>query len=121
MNTGSELTDKTNIPNPQRQARHRDLCLRGFGRDLCHADRPGGRGGHPADDPIRGGYTFIGWDKAIPATMPAENITITARWKDIEKPTGEIIIGTDKAGILKQSSPPACSLRIRRRYDKRRR
>ena len=28
--------------------------------------------------------------------MPAENITITARWKDIEKPTGEIIIGTDK-------------------------
>ena len=48
------------------------------------------------DDPIRGGYTFIGWDKVIPATMPAENITITARWKDIEKPTGEIIIGTDK-------------------------
>ena len=44
----------------------------------------------------REGYQFNGWDKAIPATMPAENITITARWKDIEKPTGEIIIGTDK-------------------------
>ena len=28
--------------------------------------------------------------------MPAENITITARWKDTEKPTGEIIIGTNK-------------------------
>ena len=28
--------------------------------------------------------------------MPAENITITARWRDTEKPTGEIIIGTNK-------------------------
>ena len=47
-------------------------------------------------DPTREGYTFIGWDKAIPTTMPAENITLKAKWKDIEKPTGEIIIGTNK-------------------------
>ena len=46
--------------------------------------------------PEREGYTFIGWDKAIPETMPAENITLKARWKDTEKPTGEIIIGTNK-------------------------
>ena len=47
-------------------------------------------------NPTREGYTFIGWDTEIPATMPAENITLKAKWKDIEKPTGEIIIGTNK-------------------------
>ncbi len=47
-------------------------------------------------DPTREGYTFTGWDMEIPTTMPAENITLKARWKDIEKPTGEIIIGTNK-------------------------
>ena len=47
-------------------------------------------------DPTREGYTFMGWDREIPETMPAENITLKARWKDIEKPTGEIVIGTNK-------------------------
>ena len=47
-------------------------------------------------NPTREGYTFLGWDREIPTTMPAENITLKAKWKDIEKPTGEIIIGTNK-------------------------
>ena len=47
-------------------------------------------------DPTREGYTFIGWDTEIPTTMPAENITLKAKWKDTEKPTGEIIIGANK-------------------------
>ena len=46
--------------------------------------------------PTREGYTFMGWDREIPTTMPAENITLKARWKDSEKPTGEIVIGTNK-------------------------
>ena len=33
----------------------------------------------PADDPTRDGYTFNGWS-ALPETMPAENVTITADW-----------------------------------------
>ena len=47
-------------------------------------------------NPTREGYTFLGWDKAIPTTMPAENVMLKAKWKDTEKPTGEIIIGTNK-------------------------
>ena len=96
MNTGSELTDKTNIPNPNGKPVTVTYKYGKLGGTYAKQIVQAGEAAIRPDDPIREGYTFIGWDKVIPATMPAENITITARWKDIEKPTGEIIIGTDK-------------------------
>ena len=96
MNTGSELTDKTNIPNPNGKPVTVTYAYGALGGIYAKQIVQAGEAAIRPAEPTREGYTFIGWDKAIPATMPAENITITARWKDIEKPTGEIIIGTDK-------------------------
>jgi len=31
-------------------------------------------------NPTRVGYTFNGWSQAVPANMPAENVTLTAQW-----------------------------------------
>ena len=32
-------------------------------------------------NPTKTGYTFVGWDKVIPSTMPAENVVIKAQWQ----------------------------------------
>lgn len=86
----------TNIPNPNGTPVTVTYAYGALGGIYAKQIVQAGETAKTPAEPTREGYTFIGWDKAIPATMPAENITITARWKDIEKPTGEIIIGTDK-------------------------
>ena len=32
-------------------------------------------------DPGREGYTFMGWEPALPETMPAHDLTVVAKWQ----------------------------------------
>ena len=100
MNTGTVINDKTNIPDPDGTpvTVTYDYGERGgiYAKQIVQA----GEKAIEPDVPSRQGYRFTDWylddTKYDFNTAVTEDMTLTARWKDIEKPTGEIIIGTDK-------------------------
>ena len=100
MNTGSELTDKTNIPNPNGKPVTVTYKYGKLGGTYATQIVQAGEKAIEPDVPSRQGYRFTDWylddTKYDFNTAVTEDMTLTARWKDIEKPTGEIIIGTDK-------------------------
>ena len=51
-------------------------------------------------DPTKTGYTFAGWTPAIPETMPAENMTIKAKWT-----VNQFTIAYDLDGGTAESNP----------------
>ena len=59
-------------------------------------------------DPTKTGYTFTGWDRAIPATMPAENLTITAQWT-----VNQYTIAYDLAGGTAEGNPDTYTIETR--------
>ena len=100
VNTGTVINDKTNIPNPNGTpvtVTYEYGKLDGiYAKQIVQA----GEKAIEPDVPSRQGYQFTDWylddTKYDFNTAVTEDMTLTARWKDIEKPTGEIIIGTDK-------------------------
>ncbi len=100
MNTGTVINDKTNIPNPDGTPVTVTYAYGALGGTYATQIVQAGEKAIEPDVPSRQGYQFTGWylgdTKYDFNTAVTGNMTLTARWKDIEKPTGEIIIGTDK-------------------------
>lgn len=80
-----------------------------FGADLSSKTSP--------EDPTRTGYSFTAWDTELPATMPAEEITVTATYTvnsynfifldhdDTVLQTQEVDYWTDLAGVITLPTP----------------
>ena len=53
-------------------------------------------------DPIKEGYTFVGWTPAIPLTMPAENQTFKAVWEANQYTVTFVTDGGDQVAAITQ-------------------
>ena len=68
------------------------------GSKIAHITQDYGTSITAPADPTREGYTFIGWNMAIPSTMPAENMTIKAQWTAIHTHTPAAEYSSDETG-----------------------
>lgn len=100
IQTTGTLGMTTNIPNPDGTPVTVTYAYGALGGTYATQIVQAGEKAIEPDVPSRQGYRFTDWylddTKYDFNTAVTEDMTLTARWKDIEKPTGEIIIGTDK-------------------------
>lgn len=61
--------------------------------------------------PSKTGYTFDGWDNAVPKTMPAENVTINANWKVNEHTVTYFVDGVQSGEVEKYNYGAAIAIR----------
>ena len=50
------------------------------GSAVSSITQPSGTAVTPSANPTRDGYTFAGWNPAVPATMPVDGAALTAQW-----------------------------------------
>lgn len=100
IDTGDVINDTTNTPEPNVTPATVTYAYGALGGTYATQIVQTGEKAIQPDVPSRQGYQFTDWylddTKYDFNTAVTEDMTLTARWKDIEKPTGEIIIGTDK-------------------------
>lgn len=48
-----------------------------------------------APTPTRAGYTFTGWQPALPETMPANDLSVTAQWQALPEYTATAVLNGD--------------------------
>ena len=100
IDTGDVINGTTNTPNPNGTPVTVTYAYGALGGTYATQIVQAGEKAIEPDVPSRQGYRFTDWylddTKYDFNTAVTEDMTLTARWKDIEKPTGEIIIGTDK-------------------------
>ncbi|MEO1902729.1 MAG: InlB B-repeat-containing protein [Alcanivorax sp.] len=48
-----------------------------------------------APTPTRAGYTFLGWQPALPETMPANDLSVTAQWQALPEYTATAVLNGD--------------------------